>query len=354
MKGTNELETRLTDTLRAVADQTEATPPERIGLAPVEAFDRHRSPERSRPTGLWLALAAATIAVVGAAGFLVARQTIGTEATDPADRGTPTPAPPPIGDDGVLYLLPPDPELLTGAAEVQAGDEVVGQAVDAHMLIGSTAGENLVDLVLVFHAPTPDSFAIDEQTTEEVAGRELFDSFDEGVAERLDDGSWIVYQAEFGEPRLEAAVAGTSLVDGELVFDGTGTDLEVIARIPAGVERARSVISYQPAPRQRPAELGPLEGFLLITASADDPGEALVYAGDLTPSLSPITVAGRPAHQYTALAPGSDSVTITAWSPIDGHVAVLMAWGLSAGEASDYAASLEGVEGETWRAALEG
>ncbi len=189
-----------------------------------------------------------------------------------------------------------------------------------------------------------------------VGGRVLVDSFDEGVIEEQDDGSWIVYQDEFDgikpEGLLGDVVAGITLVDDELVFDPRDTGLEVIARIAPGDQPASSTLTAFVDTEAPPAP-GQLAAINLLTFAIDGPEDILIPAGEVAPSLTETTVAGTPAHQYTILANEEGPVTMTAWSPAEGYGAFLVTWGLSPTEAADYAAALEPVDGATWATTLD-
>lgn len=357
MTMTNELEARLTTTLRAVADQTEVTPGDRP-TAPIDIQTGQRPPAGRPGRQLWLAAAAVLAIAVGSAAYLTARgDQVTVEAAD-----DPSTTPPPIGDDGVLYLLPPDIDQLTGPADFAAGDDVARQTTGSQILVGRTVEGGYEDLMLVFHTTGLDTVAIDEATSQTVAGRLLFDSYDEGVAEQLDDGSWIVYQDEFESPFhtedvLSEVVAGTSFVDGELVFDGTigsgGNDgpdtdaLEVIARLAPGTERATSTLTILPTLTDEPPA-GTPGGLTLTTFSIERPEQVLVEGSELAPSLTETMVGDRPAHRYDLIGPDQSSITFLTWSPFDDYGASLVLWGMTGSQATDYAASLVPVDGATW------
>ncbi|MEL6981946.1 MAG: hypothetical protein AAFO29_05945, partial [Actinomycetota bacterium] len=149
---------------------------------------------------------------------------------------------------------------------------------------------------------------------------------------------------------LSDVVAGTSFVDGELTFDGTA-GLDVIARLAPGTEPAASTLTLLPGLDGATPD-GVPGGLALTTFSIESPEQALVEAGELTPSLTETMVGDRPAHQYSVVVPGQESVAIIAWSPADGYGAYLAVWGLTAAEATEYAASLVPVDGTTWAETL--
>lgn len=348
-----ELEERLTTTLRTVADQTQVSPP--VRPVPSTASTAHRRSDRTGRPGRrrWLA-AAAVAAIALASGVSLAR----SDQTAIEAVGEPTVEPLPIGDDGVLHLLPPDLDQPWGTVRYNSGDLL--EPSGDQLLIGRATDDGYDDLVAVYHEPDPTMLSADESTAETIADRILYEVRGEGVGARQPDGSWIVFQDEFiaADDRvrlLAGVVAGTSLVDGQLVFTPGDRGLDVVSRAAAGIERPTSTLSLFPESSETPADepTGPdVGGLTLLTSAITDPSQILFPAGVVSPTLTETVIQGRPAFQHTLELPNEGPVTVTTWSPVDGYGATLFLWGASAQEAADYAASLLPVDGEAWAEAL--
>ncbi len=335
----DDVENRLRRTFEAVASQTEVSPPSDVGFLPTLTGGRAETTDaRSRSSWLLGAAASIAIAALGVVYFGQARQSTETtpatsqdEVSEAVDRdSTNGPATGSIdveavvGDDGVLHMLPPNQRAMTNGVDWQSGTGASIERGISRIAVGKPASNGFESVYAIVFTRSDGWFHYTESETQEVAGRTLMESYDEGVVERLSDGSFLVYQTEFGDPRLEELVAGTTVVDDRLSFEPAESDLEEVARVDGLGEVAASTLTHEPTDEPADDVEGDVPPFRLMTVTADDPTEAIAWAADfMFPSLRSITVNGRPGWVDTQGLPFG-RVSIVAWSPVDGYVSVLI------------------------------
>ncbi|MEM7275038.1 MAG: hypothetical protein AAF547_18290 [Actinomycetota bacterium] len=354
-----DMEARLTATLRAVADQTEPIAPAtplRLRTAPPQPTEPDRSAWTGR--GSWLA-AAAVIAAVLVGGLILADTP--DQQTEAA--GEPTAEPPIDLGDGPLYLLPPA-GTWTGPPDFSAGDEVTtsgdGHAVVAYRASGdaSAIDQDRQDLVSIQLTTQDGTFDVNLDDFEIVAGRTIYDSRDEGVVEILDDRRYILYQTELDNPELAAIVAATSVDGDRLIFAGTEGGLTTFGEVPDLDDMVPALITVavaEPAGDEFPE--APL--FTLVTLTTEPGTEeaaALFMAGEFqVPRVEPVAVGGRTGWAFDSRLGEAETLgwspTILVWSPTPG-TAALMIGGQPQDQTIELAEQLRIVDEETWRAEL--
>lgn len=333
---TIDMEKRLAETLRAVAAQTEPIAPDGGRYELAEPQPDRGGPDRGA-RGIWLAAAAAVAIGFGALGY----STFGTstiEAGNPGQR---------VASEDLLYLLPPEGFELAADLEFAAGDQVIPEGDRSAMTVARRTADGYEDMVSIFHSTSAGSFAIDFETSQTLGGRELFDSFDEGVGERLDDNTWIIYQGEFEDPNLQRLVSATSIVDGQLAFDDPQGVMEVATLIADGRTAIGTTIASFPVSDRVPDAGGPIEGFIIVTGEAQRGDEALHYATSLGATdlqetavdrLDDALYIGRPAV----------GVSLVAWTPAQGKGAAAMIFGGDEQDVVDFILDMRIVDADTW------
>jgi hypothetical protein len=287
--------------------------------------------------------------------FVVGFAAIGYSAYD---RVTPTEAastttPEPVTVEGLLYLLPPEDFALSNLVEFEAGDEVSAENDMSAIAVGRPTESGFEDLYAIFHSTEAGLFSIDPVSAQMVADRELFDSYDEGVGEQLDDDTWIIYQTEFDDPQLERLIRSTSIVDGQLSFTDPEGVLDVVAFVPDVQGSLNTTVSSFPDTDEAPDPGGPVLGYVMTTADVDSPEEALYYATSLAaPDLHEVIVEETGEVIYISR-PGF-GISLVAWTPAQGKAAAAMVMGGDEQAIIEFVTGMRIVDADTWQAELGG
>ena len=347
-----DIEARLTEALHSVAEQIEPVAPAggRYADADPSDGDEHR---QFRSRTLWLAVAAMLVVGFGAIGYTAYGRVTTTEAAGTGDASEQVPTSQDLAADlpSPLLLLPAETFELSDQVEFASGAEVIPEGDLSAIAVGRRTESGYEDLLPIFHTTSNGSFSVDEASSQLIAGRQFFDSFDEGVVEQLDDGTNIIYQIEFTDARLERAVAATSVIDGELVFEDPEGVLETVSSIGAGNANPDFTLASFPEGADAPPLDGPVVGFMLTGKEAADPSEAIYLASSFgatdlqeTPvdGTGETLLIGRPA-------PG---ISVVAWAPAPGHVAAALVMGGDDDAVIDFITTIRIVDEETWLAEL--
>ena len=339
----SDIEERLTDTLRSVAEQIDPISPEQGRY--VETASLSRGGGRSNSRTVWLAVAAVLVAGFAAVGYSAYDRVTPTEAASST-------TPEPVTVDGLLYLLPPEDFPLSGDVEFEAGEVSAENDLSA-MAVGRQTESGYEDLYAIFHSTEAGSFSINPDSAQMVGDRKLFDSFDEGVGEQLDDDTWIIYQTEFDDPQLERLVGSTGILDGELSFTDPEGVLDVVAFVADVKGSLNTTVSSFPDTNEPPGPGGPVLGFVMITSDAKTPEEALYYATSLAArDLQEVVV--EDTGQVLHIGHASFGLSLVAWSPAEGKAAAAMVIGGDEQTVVDFITGMRIVDADTWEAELSG
>lgn len=361
----DEAERRLRETFRHIAEETTAdrdpvpTPATRAPASLAAA--------RNARTGrtAWLAVAAAAVmAAIGFGVWSLADQDTGTsvgvaaegdESPDlPADDAAPAAGLALTPDaDGLLYVLPGegwtlDPDGESGPPEFASGEALGVSGEGLSVIVGRPTESGYTDLVSIY-VPADGTYNVERSVSEEIAGRTLYESFDEGVVEEFADGTTLIYQLEFEDEALEEIVAATRIEGGRIVFDGTPSGIELLDELDAGTVDRRVLALGDVIMGDRSA------GFVMVTAVLDqatDPalvGLALLRA----PIATAVEIGGAPGYVWgiedygVAERPLGGQLTFLAWEPIPGHLVTLQV-DLDRASAIEFAESIRSADKATW------
>ncbi len=347
-KPLDDIEQRLTDALRDVSAQTWVTPGgvERLKAA---LTDDARPDTRSRTGARRLAVTAAVLVLGMGGGIWAVSAVNGPNQATSADA---IPAdvlrvPDLVPATGPLYLLPPEGTDLSQGVNYTDDPPV---DVGSGLVLGHLTDTGFDDVALIAHLISGPTFGKDAGSTVEIAGRELYQpSYGDGAdgtwtaAEELPDGTWIEYTTVAGGDILAEAVAGTTVVDGQLEW----------ATEPGGLEelgRTADLQGSDPTWLSTPTGNQPASSGFLLQTSIYNPDLGLAFAGVYGPAER-TTVDGRPAF---LVRPRSDlglpSLVLT-WATSSGHIVLLVGQGTE-DELRTFATNLQSVDRQTWEATL--
>ena len=357
-RGSTAFEDRLSDTFRAVGEQTQAESDEGFALiAHRLANAQHPQHEvLSQDSRLpWLSAAALILVLVGGGIFF----TIGSDLTSTA--------PSPVGslsvDDGPVYFLPPAGMDLSDGTTFYSSQP---SSIEGSGIVVGRRVENGYDRIsLIAHTPNGPEF-IGQTINMTVAGRTLirarFEQEDGTVAEELPDGSWIEYSVA-DDATLAVVVGATSYVGGVLRFDKAESDgLEVLSEVPDLTEATSSSLTHfradlnETEPSNQPAGQEPVDGFGFNIVTMDAAQEnALLWIGSLGGVVRETTVNDLPG--YILAFPDQAStpdppVSGLGWRLPSGQSVAIIA-NMDEAELRRFARELQPVDEETWADALE-
>lgn len=365
----DEAERRLRETFRHIAEETTM---ETIGdevaapssaPTPVTSLADARTARTGR--SMWLTVAAAAVvAVIGFGAWSLADRGTTTEA-DLATEGDAVPdlpvdeTPPAAGltltpdPDGLLYVVPGEGWTVEldgafGPPEFASGEAIGPSEEGRFVLVGRPTESGYTDLVPIY-APAAGTYNVERSISEEIAGRTLYESFDEGVVEEFADGTTLIYQLEFDDEAIEEIVAATRIEDGRIEFDGTPSGIELLDDLDAGALDRRATARGDVVVDGRSATVMMTTD---VFDQATDPalvGLALLNA----PVATAVEIGGAPGYAFGiedldgAGAPPGEELTILAWEPIPDHVVMLWV-ALDRASAIEFAERLRSADKSTW------
>lgn len=373
METIEETEDRIARTLAAVAEQTNAEADQPPILGDTGGSVVSIGVERKPRTVLLVAAAAAVAAVglgIGAlavnGGGTVDTAATGTDAdvsTTTSPSGSTSTSASPESDVAVieltaeapadgrpLRLILPEGYLPLAGAAVTVGDPGTVDAEGSAIAVGRPTETGVDEPVTIYLTQSTSGFSVEEGSETEIAGRTILNSHDEGVVEQVDDQRWVVYQTEFGDPKLAALVAATSVDGDRLIFSSDGPYKELARQESVDLSTITTTI----------AEVRSGDRTLTValqTKSAT--GAELALLGSLswwTPGVERIEIGGRPAYianmevPAEAAAGGEGSMAIIGWQPSEFHTAAILISGVDADEGINIVEGMFSVDADSWNA----
>lgn len=356
MNGVSDIERRLTETFRAVGEQT--------SLGGLQGFERIEDDLSGGPSlgfdldggtrrnVTWLAAAAIVLLALGAGSLY--RLGVGQAGTQEA-AGIELGVVESDLDDGRLYLLPPEGTDLAGGVYFQ--EEPTKDEGTAMILARET--ETGFDQVVMVARVTEPTFGGNGRSVT-IAGRELIepgylepgDIWFQTAAEETPDGWWIEYTTAAGSEVLAEVVAATTVVGKDVSFLPISSDIEQQGEV---FDVASVDITVLNSPNPRALELPKFEDYFQLAIVQEGPALGALLFGSFTGPLTRVEVAGQPGYRFEA--PPQDpnnqrARTALSWTHSSGKTVVLTTE-RSEQETADFARDLQLVDRETWLAEIE-